>query len=135
MYEEIKKIRIILKAYQVPLLNEACKVVMQTLHEAEEKQRLQPEPDLYVPRSGHLEEGGLCKPKNVVIKGPIPLPIKKRIYCVLRSPHVNKDSREHFEIRTHKKVIDIDEPGKIIITALRSINFSGGLCLEMKLFY
>ena len=41
------------------------------------------------------------------IVGPIPLPVKKKIYCVLRSPHVNKDSREHFEIRKHSRIIDI----------------------------
>ena len=44
---------------------------------------------------------------NSISKGPIPMPTKKRIYCVLRSPHVNKDSREHFEIRVHKKILDI----------------------------
>jgi small subunit ribosomal protein S10 len=44
---------------------------------------------------------------NSKIIGPIPLPTKKRIYCVLRSPHVNKDAREHFEIRIHKRILDI----------------------------
>lgn len=47
------------------------------------------------------------KTTNSKIIGPIPLPTKKRIYCVLRSPHVNKDSREHFEIRIHKRILDI----------------------------
>jgi len=137
--KKIKKIRVILKAYQVPLLNEACEIVMQTLHEA--KEASPPELDWDVPLDTRVQsddqslQDEITGRKNPVIKGPIPLPVKKRIYCVLRSPHVNKDSREHFEIRTHKKVIDIHEPGKIIITALRSINFSGGLCFEMKLFY
>lgn len=44
---------------------------------------------------------------NSKIIGPVPLPTKKRIYCVLRSPHVNKDAREHFEIRIHKRILDI----------------------------
>ena len=44
---------------------------------------------------------------NSKIIGPIPLPTKKRIYCVLRSPHVNKDAREHFEIRIHKRILEI----------------------------
>jgi small subunit ribosomal protein S10 len=44
---------------------------------------------------------------NSKIIGPIPLPTKKRIYCVLRSPHVNKDAREHFEIRIHKRILDV----------------------------
>ena len=42
--------------------------------------------------------------------GPIPLPTKRRRYCVLKSPHVNKDAREHFEIRTHKRLIDVHLP-------------------------
>ena len=42
--------------------------------------------------------------------GPIPLPTKRKIYCVLRSPHVDKDSREHFETRTHRRIIDIYSP-------------------------
>ena len=42
--------------------------------------------------------------------GPIPLPTKRKVYCVLRSPHVDKDSREHFEMRTHKRLIDIIDP-------------------------
>ena len=45
--------------------------------------------------------------KNAIVKGPIPMPTKKKIYCVLRSPHVNKDSREHFEIRIHNKILDL----------------------------
>jgi small subunit ribosomal protein S10 len=44
---------------------------------------------------------------NSIVQGPIPMPTKKKIYCVLRSPHVNKDSREHFEIRVHNKILDV----------------------------
>jgi len=44
---------------------------------------------------------------NSILNGPIFLPTRRRIYCVLRSPHVDKDSREHFEIRTHKRIFDI----------------------------
>lgn len=47
---------------------------------------------------------------NGIIKGPIPLPTQKRIYCVLRSPHVDKKSREHFEIRIHKRLLDLYLP-------------------------
>ena len=50
---------------------------------------------------------------NGVAKGPIPLPTKKRIYCVLRSPHVDKKSREHFEIRIHKRLLDIYTPQNV----------------------
>ena len=51
---------------------------------------------------------------NGIVKGPIPLPTKKRIYCVLRSPHVDKKSREHFEIRTHKRLIEVYTPQNVI---------------------
>jgi len=55
--------------------------------------------------------------------GPIPLPTKRKIYCVLRSPHVDKDSREHFETRTHRRIIDIYSPSAKTIDA-----GSGYLC-------
>jgi small subunit ribosomal protein S10 len=48
-----------------------------------------------------------AKQINSIVKGPISMPTKKKIYCVLRSPHVNKDSREHFEIRIHNKILDV----------------------------
>ncbi len=51
---------------------------------------------------------GSLKSIGSEISGPIPLPTKKRIYCVLRSPHVDKDSREHFEIRIHKRILYIN---------------------------
>lgn len=51
---------------------------------------------------------------NGIVKGPIPLPTKKRIYCVLRSPHVDKKSREHFEIRIHKRLLDVYTPQNVI---------------------
>ena len=50
--------------------------------------------------------------------GPIPLPTKRKIYCVLRSPHVDKDSREHFETRTHRRIIDIYSPSAKTIDCL-----------------
>lgn len=54
-----------------------------------------------------------------IVKGPIPLPTTKKIYCVLRSPHVNKDSREHFEIRVHKKILDIWTPTNTVFSNLQ----------------
>ena len=51
---------------------------------------------------------------NGIVKGPIPLPTKKRIYCVLRSPHVDKKSREHFEIRIHKRLVEVYIPPNTI---------------------
>ena len=64
--------------------------------------------------------------------GPIPLPTKRRIYCVLRSPHVNKDSREHFEIRTHKRLIDVYSPSEQTMENLRNLDLAAGVDVEIK---
>ena len=66
------------------------------------------------------------------VVGPIPLPTKRRVYCVLRSPHVNKDSREHFEIRTHKRLIDIYSPSEQTMDNLRNLDLSAGVDVEIK---
>ena len=63
---------------------------------------------------------GLIQSYNIDTYSMVPLPTDKRIYCVLRSPHVDKDSREHFEIRTHKRIIDIFYTAEIDIFDLLS---------------
>ena len=68
------------------------------------------------------------------IVGPVPLPTKRRIYCVLRSPHVNKDSREQFEIRVHKRLLDIKFPLGLTITRFRKLDISAGVGLQVKTF-
>lgn len=98
-----KKLRIGLKAYTSNILDESCAKIIDV-----------------VTTSGT---------KAV---GPIPLPTKRRIYCVLRSPHVNKDSREHFEIRTHKRLIDIYAPSEQTMENLRSLDLSAGVDVEIK---
>ena len=65
--------------------------------------------------------------------GPIPLPTKRKIYCVLRSPHVDKDSREHFETRTHRRIIDIYSPYAKTIDALMKLDLPSGVDIEVKL--
>nr|QCI09118.1 ribosomal protein S10 [Inkyuleea mariana] len=70
---------------------------------------------------------------NAKVIGPIPLPTKRKIYCVLRSPHVDKDSREHFEIRSHSKIIDIYEPSSQTIDSLMKLNIPAGVDIEVKL--
>ena len=65
--------------------------------------------------------------------GPIPLPTVINKYCVLRSPHVDKKSREQFEIRTHKRLLDILEPTQETIDALMKLNLSAGVDVELKL--
>ena len=63
----------------------------------------------------------------------IPLPTKRRIYCVLRSPHVDKKSREHFEMRTHKRIIDIYEPTQQTVEELGRLDLPAGVDIEVKL--
>ncbi|MFQ5544287.1 MAG: 30S ribosomal protein S10 [Nitrospiria bacterium] len=67
------------------------------------------------------------------IFGPIPLPTKISKYTVLRSPHVDKKSREQFEVRTHKRLIDIVDPTPETVDALMKLNLSAGVNVEIKL--
>lgn len=67
------------------------------------------------------------------IAGPIPLPTQIERYCVLRSPHVDKKSREQFEIRTHKRLLDILEPTQQTIDALMKLELSAGVEVEIKM--
>ena len=66
------------------------------------------------------------------IVGPIPLPIKKKIYTVVRSPHVNKTSREQFESRTHKRLIDIIDSTPQTIDSLMKLDLPAGVEVEIK---
>ena len=67
------------------------------------------------------------------VRGPIPLPTKINKYSVLRGPHVDKKSREQFEIRTHKRLLDIMEPTQGTIDALMKLDLSAGVDVEIKL--
>jgi len=67
------------------------------------------------------------------VAGPIPLPTKINKYTVLKSPHVDKKSREQFEIRTHKRLLDILEPTPETVDALMKLNLSAGVNVEIKL--
>jgi small subunit ribosomal protein S10 len=67
------------------------------------------------------------------ILGPVPLPTKINKFTVLRSPHVDKKSREQFEIRTHKRLIDILEPSPDTVDALMKLNLAAGVHVEIKL--
>jgi len=74
-----------------------------------------------------------AKRTGAQIKGPIPLPTKKEIYTVLRSPHIDKKSREQFETRTHKRLIDILEPTPQTIEALMKLDLAAGVDVEIKI--
>ena len=67
------------------------------------------------------------------VAGPIPLPTVKNKYCVLRSPHVDKKSREQFEIRTHKRLLDILEPTQQTVDALMKLELPSGVDVVIKL--
>jgi len=74
-----------------------------------------------------------AKRTGAAVAGPVPLPTEKNIYTILRSPHVNKDSREQFEMRTHKRLIDILEPTPKTVDALMRLDLPAGVDIEIKL--
>jgi small subunit ribosomal protein S10 len=67
------------------------------------------------------------------ISGPVPLPTDRNVYCVIRSPHIDKESMEHFELRTHKRLIDILEPTPKTVDALMHLDLPAGVDIEIKL--
>ncbi len=73
-----------------------------------------------------------AKRTGAKVSGPIPLPTRMERYTVLRSPHVDKKSREQFEIRTHKRLIDILEPTAKTVDALNKINMPAGIEIKIK---
>jgi len=75
----------------------------------------------------------MLKKTGVKISGPVPLPTKREVYTVLRSPHVNKKSREQFQIKIHKRVIDIIEPTARTVDSLSKLSLPAGVEVEMKL--
>ena len=74
-----------------------------------------------------------AKRTGAMVSGPIPLPTEKNIFTILRSPHVNKDSREQFEMRTHKRLIDILQPSSKTVDALMKLDLPAGVDIEIKL--
>jgi small subunit ribosomal protein S10 len=74
-----------------------------------------------------------AKRTGAEVRGPIPLPTKIEKYTVLRSPHVNKKSREQFEIRTHKRLLDIIDPTPQTVDALMKLDLAAGVDVEIKL--
>ena len=74
-----------------------------------------------------------AKRTGAIVKGPIPLPTKKERYDLLRSPHVNKKSRDQFEIRTHLRLMDILDPTDKTVDALMKLELAAGVDVEIKL--
>ncbi len=67
------------------------------------------------------------------VAGPIPLPTERSLYCVIRSPHKDKDSREQFEMKTHKRLIDILDPTPSTVDKLMNLKLPAGVDIEIKL--
>jgi len=67
------------------------------------------------------------------VAGPVPLPTRIEKFCVIRSPFIDKDSREQFEIRTHKRLIDVLDPSSKTVDALMRLNLPAGVDIEIKL--
>src|SRR3989304_3023738 len=99
-----QKIRIRLKAYDHRLLDQSAEQIVEAAE-----------------RTG------------AVVAGPVPLPTRIRKFCVIRSPHVHKDSREQFEVRTHKRLIDILEPTSKTVDTLMRLQLPSGVDIEIKL--
>ena len=98
-----QKIRLILRSYDHQLLDRAVKQIVLT-----------------VKRTGSQ------------LVGPVPMPNKNRCFTVLRSPHVNKKSREQFKLTTHRRILDIVSPSDQTMAALRKLNISSGVDVEIK---
>ena len=67
------------------------------------------------------------------VSGPVPLPTNRKLFCVIRSPHIDKESMEHFEIRTHRRLIDILDPTQKTVDELMHLDLPAGVDIEIKL--
>jgi small subunit ribosomal protein S10 len=99
-----QRIRIRLKAYDHKVLDQAAEKIVET-----------------------------ARRTNASIAGPIPLPTEINKYTVIRSPFIDKDSREQFEMRTHKRIIDILDPNPKVVDALMRLSVPSGVNIEIKL--
>ncbi len=99
-----EKIRVRLKSYDHTLIDAAAEKVVET-----------------------------AKRNGAVVSGPVPLPTEKEIITILRAVHKYKDSREQFEMRTHKRLIDIIKPDQKVVDALMNIELPAGVEIEVKI--
>lgn len=74
-----------------------------------------------------------AKRTGAIVRGPIPLPTRRERFTVLISPHVNKDARDQYEIRTHKRLLDIVEPTDKTVDALSKLDLAAGVDVQIKL--
>jgi len=100
---ETERIRVRLRGFDVELVEQSSKAIVQTVVKA-----------------------------GATVSGPVPLPTRINKYTVLRSPHVNKKAREQFEMRTHKRLIDILDPTPKVVEALMKLELPAGVDVEIK---
>ena len=98
-----ERIRVRLRGFDVELVEQSSKAIVQTVEKA-----------------------------GATVSGPVPLPTRINKYTVLRSPHVNKKAREQFEMRTHKRLIDILDPTPKVVEALMKLELPAGVDVEIK---
>jgi small subunit ribosomal protein S10 len=77
--------------------------------------------------------GEACRDTGARLSGPVPLPTRRRIYCVLRSPHVNSNSREHFQTKTHQRLLHVKDLSKEAIDNLMDLTLPAGVDCQVKL--
>ncbi len=99
-----QRIRIRLKAFDYRLIDQSAKEIVET-----------------------------AKRTGAQVKGPIPLPIKREVFTVLTSPHVNKDARDQYELRTHKRLMDIVNPTDKTVDALMKLDLAAGVDVQIRL--
>ncbi len=99
-----QKIRIRLKAYDHEIVDQSTKKIVETVVRTQAK-----------------------------VRGPVPLPTETHRWTVIRSPHKDKDSREHFEMRIHKRLLDILEPSPKTVDSLQRLDLPAGVDIELKL--
>jgi len=73
-----------------------------------------------------------AKKTGAFVSGPVPLPTKREVFTVLRGPHIDKKSREQFQIKTHKRLLEIIDPTAKTIDSLRKLDLPAGVCVEIK---
>ena len=99
-----QKIRILLKVYDHEVVDQSSKLIVDTAQKT-----------------------------GARVSGPIPLPTERKLYTVIRSPHKDKDSREEFEMRTHKRLIDILDPSSSTVDSLMRMDLPAGVDIDIKL--
>jgi ribosomal protein S10 len=148
----IPHLRISIRAYESGILDYSCKKIIEAVEGSKKACKTMPSEELDLNRQVTYSPAKVRAMRKVAqatrgalnleysdlewtprCRGPIPLPTKLRRYCVLTSPHVNKDARDHFEIRTHKRIIDVYQANASTIENLKRLDLSAGIDVGVKI--